>query len=309
MIEWNQTHQSSRAPELQQSKTFATKMSNIPRNTSELNKMKVAEIHDLCAELKIPIYKEIVPGAQKPRKVLVTELRDIIKKKLGIKARVQTEDLGIILEKAICISQEIEYVGEFKYSLEKAEILAQKLGNLQHFIPEPLAHTARGGAKYDFMGETVRLSAKSNKTHHKVAPQSVGQPTKKRFCELFGLAPELAEPTPIKGYILNNIRDMLPKYFENTFDCSLLYYHEKEKTLLLIKKNKSIDWAKKNITFSKNTVETWNEGSTLYLEVEPGITKSIGEFQLHNHRNSVKFRWDMRNLVNAFPENFIVHSL
>ena len=212
-------------------------------------------------------------------------------------------------EKAICTALNIEYVGEFKYSLDKAEALAQKLGNLHQFITEPLTHTAQGQGKYDFTGETMRLSAKSNKKHHKVAPQTVGQPTKKRFCEIFGLAPELADPSVIKAHILSNIRDMLPRYFENTFDCNILYYHEKENTLKLIQTNEPIDWSNKKITFSQNTVESWNEGSTLYLEVEPGITKAIGEFQLHNHRNGVKFRWDMRNLVNAFPENFTVHSL
>lgn len=287
--------------------TEMTEMTKMPKNTSELNKMNAAETRELCSALEIPIYKDVM--SDKPKKIPVKELRENIKNKLGLKARVQTEDLGLILEKAICLSQNIEYVGEFKYSLEKAETLAQRLGNLQQFITEPLTHTARGGAKYDFMGETMRLSAKSNKTHHKVAPQTVGQPTKKRFCELFGLAPELAEPTAIKYYILNNIRDMLPRYFENTFDCSVLYYHEKENTLKLINTKNPIDWSNKKITFSQNSVESWKEGSTLYLEVEPGITKAIGEFQIHAHRNGVKFRWDMRNLVNAFPENFNVHSL
>jgi hypothetical protein len=284
-------------------------LNNMPKNTSELNKMNVKMLRALCVKLGLPIIRTINPGSRRRPEVPAKDLRENIKNNLGLKGRVQTEDLGLILEKAICISQNIEYVGEFKYSLEKANTLALRLGKLQEFITEPLTHTAQGQGKYDFTGKTIRLSAKSNKTHHKVAPQTVGQPTKKRFCELFGLAPELAEPMPIKGYILNNIRDMLPIYFENTFDCSVLYYHEKENTLKFIKAINPIDWSNKNITFSQNTVESWNEGSTLYIEIEPGITKTIGEFQLHNHRNGVKFRWDIRNLLHAFPEHFTIHSL
>lgn len=284
----------------------------MPKFTSELKKMKADEIRALCVELGVPLTRVIMgrySGRPFDKKIPVKDLKEVLKNKLGLKARVQTEDTGLILEKAVCLSLNIEYVGQFKYSIEKAEALGQKLGNLQQFIKEPLTHTAQGQGKYDFTGETMRLSAKSNKKHHKVAPQSIGQPTKKRFCEIFGLAPELAEPTAIKGYILNNIQDMLPQYFSNTFDCSILYYHEKENTLKLIQVNEPIDWSNKQTTFSQNTVESWNEGSTLYLEVEPGITKAIGEFQLHNHRNGVKFRWDIRNLLIAFPNNFTVHSL
>lgn len=275
---------------------------------SELNKLNADQIRNICVELGVPINRDIEPGSNKVKKIPVKELKGVIAEKLGLQTRVKTEDTGLILEKAICLALNIEYVGEFKYSLEKAESLAEKLGNLQQFIEEPLTHTAQGQGKYDFTGETMRLSAKSNKTHHKVAPQSIGQPTKKRFCEIFGLAPDVEQST-IKEYILNNVRNMLPQYFNNTFDCSVVYYHQKENTLKLIHPNEPIDWSDKNLTFSQKTVESWNEGSTLYLEVEPGITKPIGEFQLHNHRSSVKFRWDIRNLVNAFPNNFTVHSL
>ena len=273
--------------------------------------MKANEIRVLCGEHRILI-NFVCPDSGKTKKIPVKKLKEELKEELKLKTR-PTEDLGLILEMAICIALKIPYIGEFRYSLEKAEALAQKLCNLHQFITEPLTHTAQGKGKYDFTGETLRLSAKSNKKHHKVAPQTIGQPTKKRFCEEFGLRPELAEPSAIKEYILGHVRDMLPRYFVNTFDCSILYYHEKENTLEIIqaKQLNPIDWLDKNkkITFSKNTVDTWNEGSTLYLEVEPGITKAIGEFQLHNHRNGVKFRWDMRNLLNAFPDNFTVRLL
>lgn len=272
--------------------------------------MKAHEIRDMCRNRRILI-NFVCPDSGKTKKIPVKKLKEELKEELKLKTR-PTEDLGLILEMAICIALKIPYIGgEFRYSLEKAEALAQKLCNLHQFITEPLTHTAQGKGKYDFTGETSRLSAKSNKKHHKVAPQTIGQPTKKRFCELFKLPLERAEPSAIKEYILGNVRDMLPQYFDNTFDCNILYYHEKENTLEIIQAIDSIDWLDKNkkITFSKNTVDTWNEGSTLYLEVEPGITKAIGEFQLHNHRNGVKFRWDMRNLLKAFPDNFIVRSL
>ena len=48
---------------------------------------------------------------------------------------------------------------------------------------------------------------------------------------------------------------------------------------------------KDKFTFTKN-LENWNESNTVKYY---GIT--IGEFQVHNNRNCLKFRFDMKNLI------------
>ena len=48
----------------------------------------------------------------------------------------------------------------------------------------------------------------------------------------------------------------------------------------------------------------WNESSCIIVN---GIT--IGEFQIHNHRNCIKFRWSFEKLLNLFGGNFEIIDL
>jgi hypothetical protein len=59
------------------------------------------------------------------------------------KPKVITEDLGKIFEMAICLLNETPYDGIFKYSMEKAELLKNKLVNLSKVFPYKLIHTAK----------------------------------------------------------------------------------------------------------------------------------------------------------------------
>ncbi len=51
-----------------------------------------------------------------------------------------TEDLGKICEKAICILYKIEYGGNYKYSIEQANQLAERLIKLKDCVPYNLLH-------------------------------------------------------------------------------------------------------------------------------------------------------------------------
>ena len=46
-----------------------------------------------------------------------------------------TEDLGKIFEMAICLSYEIEYDGKYKYSLEEADIIKERIYKLKDVFP------------------------------------------------------------------------------------------------------------------------------------------------------------------------------
>lgn len=272
--------------------------------TSDVRKLTVAMLREKCAELGMTCLQE--NGKKRPRK----ELENEIIQKLNLKPRFKTEDIGHILEMAVCITLNIKYIGEFKYSIDKATQLANKMGSqLREHISEPLTHTAYGKGKYDFTGETLYLSAKSNKKHHYVAPQSIGQLTQKRFCEVFGLSLD-NDNYMLKQYIIVNIQDLLQKYISNTFDCTVLYYHEKEQSIQLINLNQSIPicWKNQTISFSKPSAEVWNESNSIYIDSN-GISKSIGNIQFHKNRNCIKFRWNIRNLISLFPVSFIVRKI
>ena len=225
----------------------------------------------------------------------------------NIKPKVVTEDLGKIFEMAICLLYNTPYNGKYKYSLSDAENLSNKISNLKNFIPNNLIHTAKNGSRYDFTltdtsGEY--LSAKTTKKGDKVCPQVIGQPSKKKFCSHFGLDNSLTT-TDIKIYIQNNVSTMLDKYFEYTFDCPIIYYNEHQNICLLIKKREDIIWKDYSIEFSHVTKDKeWNESTTISTK---GIT--LGEFQVHNHRDNIKFRWNLLNVLKIFESNFEVTKI
>jgi len=228
---------------------------------------------------------------------------------------VLTEDLGKIFEMAICLTYSIPFNGKYKYSMDEAYILQNKLTNtkLSSLFGGPLIHTAKNGSQYDFTGmhdDTIKLSAKTTKKDGKVCPQVIGQPSKKKFCEFFKIAYEpISEPNTntetIKEYIQCNIQTMLHKYFDLTFDCPILYYNKHTDRLLFVKQKAPIDWSKYVIEFSHiKKQKIWRESSTISINNE-----TIGEFQVHNHRDCIKFRWVFEKILKIFDYAFDVTVL
>jgi hypothetical protein len=240
------------------------------------------------------------------KQILIVEEEDGSKTILEkpTKKMVVTEDLGKIFEMAICLLYEIPYVGKYKYSISKAEEIKNKIENLKLLFPYSLRHTAEKGNQYDFTGiesPERKLSAKSTKKDGKVCPQVIGQPSKKKFCQYFDIE-QTFTLEQIKDYIQINISNLLKIYFEHTFDCSVIYYNEKSKLTWFIDKIQDITW--KNFAFEFSHIQNnkkWNESTTIKIN-----NISIGEFQVHNHRDCIKFRWCFENLVNMFSECFVI---
>lgn len=220
---------------------------------------------------------------------------------------VLTEDLGKIFEMAICLLYGINYDGKYKYSMEEAHNIKEKLQKLKIVFPYNIKHIAKNGNKYDFEcvdDDKIHLSAKTTKKDAKVCPQVIGQPSKKKFCEFFGidLGYNLEQ---IKEHISNNVKTLLEIYALNTFDCPIIYFNKHKNNLLFVKLKENINWTSHNIAFShiiKN--KKWNESSSVIIN---GIT--IGEFQVHNHRDCIKFRWAFEKLLDMFKDNFEIIDL
>ena len=222
---------------------------------------------------------------------------------------VLTEDLGLVTEQALCIAFNIPYEGSaFKYDMKEATEISERIKTSSQFnhIPKIIKHTAQKGNRYDFLLEdNTYLSCKSTKYQGKVCPQVIGQPTKKRFCEYFKINDETN--SNIKFYITQdqNINFMLNEYLIHTFDVPMLYYNKKRKTMLYIKMINPIIWNDYLIEFShiiKNKV--WNESSTIKMN-----NTTIGEFQVHNKRNCIKFRWCFERMLIVFKSNFEIITI
>ena len=243
------------------------------------------------------------------KQIIIIEEEDGSKTILGApeKKMVVTEDLGKIFEMAICLLYGIPYVGKYKYSMSKAEEIREKIEKLRVLFPYSLRHTAEKGNQYDFRGAElpeIRLSAKTTKKDGKVCPQVIGQPSKKKFCEHFN-NDQILTLEQIKDHIQANLSALLKKYFENTFDCPVVYYNEKSKLIWFLNKIQDVDW--ENCVFEFSHVQNnkkWNESTTIKIN-----NISIGEFQVHNHRDCIKFRWCFENLVSMFSECFVITSI
>lgn len=226
---------------------------------------------------------------------------------------IETEREGKLFEMALCRVWNTPYVGKFKYTDEDSETKIAKYVGRVHGILQyhpHMTHTAAKGSPYDFTqsiptvtnepnetNETNHkyLSVKTNKKGDKVCPQRFGQASNKKWCEYLGLD---VENTDVKKYILENTSTLLNKYLETTFECPVLYYQIPKNQLMYVRMINPIVWEPEKIAFSK-TYETWNESSSLKY-----AGNNLGEFQIHNHRNNVKFRWNFLNLMKVFPQAF-----
>lgn len=227
--------------------------------------------------------------------------------------QLRTEDLGKEAEMAICQLYNTPYDGKYNYTMDAAESLKNRFVNLKNYFPDCI-HTAKNGSMYDFTSNDDSkpqfLSAKTSKRDGKVCPQVIGQPTKKKYCEHFNL-PSNSTNEDIKMFIQNNLPQLLKEYSDYTFHCPIIYYNKKKDMLKYITKKNNIDWEKHLILFGHiEKQKDWNESTTIYLQCndnEKNIT--LGEFQIHNHRDGIKFRWKFENLIELFADNFEVVNL
>lgn len=259
------------------------------------------------------VNNEILSVSKKVKKILIIEEDEpIVEEEIKTQKKVLTEDLGKIFEMAICSLYEIEYDGKYKYSLEEATIIKDKLHKLKVVFPFKIKHIAKNGNKYDFVSiddDKINLSAKTTKKDAKVCPQVIGQPSKKKFCDFFGID-LLYNLEQIKNYIETNVKSLLEIYSLNTFDCPIVYYNKHKNMVLFVKLKESINWTNCNISFShiiKN--KKWNESSSIKINNMTKRNITIGEFQIHNKRDCIKFRWSFENLLKLFNDNFEIVDL
>ena len=219
----------------------------------------------------------------------------------------KTEDLGKIFEKAICLRYGIDYIGKYKYSLEEATAMSEKLTKLPDLFPI-CTHTAKRGARYDFTAfDGQHLSAKTSKTRNsKIAPQVIGQPQPKKFCSLLNV-PFTTVPD-LKKHIQIEFIHILPVLMEFTFDCPNLYYNKPNNTIQFIKLKNNILWHDFEYVWTCDWT-SWNNSSSLKLKTPKGDIPIV-EFQFHSKsRTNMAVRWYYDNLITHFKDHFEIQLL
>ncbi len=222
-----------------------------------------------------------------------------------------TETFGISAEGAICRYFELDEPDSFKkrVSDEYVKNLYSVIDSAFKEIPNAIEHSGstagergeQSKCSYDFVLEGQKtLSLKTNKGKM-VCPPEVGQPGSKTcllyFAQFFEEGTTEVTREAFKKMVFEHIDEIMPIYVEHLFDSDwLLWIYETRKGYEYIAINQAdisdFVWEKSRFSFTRRTMEEWNESNTVKYE---GIT--IGEFQIHQNRNCFKFRFNMKNLL------------
>jgi hypothetical protein len=227
---------------------------------------------------------------------------------------INNETLGVTAEKTICDLYGLETPPSFlrRYSIEMQSHLAPVIQSAFTILPKAIKHTGhlkgeRGGdskCSYDFVLEGNKtLSVKTN-IGNMVCPPEVGQPSAETcflyFCQFTN--EDHMDGDIFKKMVYEHINEMLPIYLKYLFDSDYLLWLYKKKEVYMFKildaiyANKFV-WNYSKISFTKSTIEDWNESNTLKYD---GTT--IGEFQVHKNRDCLKFRFSFENLLSIIEK-------
>ncbi len=221
------------------------------------------------------------------------------------------ESLGMSAEGAICEYFNIEMPKSFESRVVPAyvKMLMPVVADAFKSLPKAIAHTGstagdrgeQSKCSYDFILEGNKtLSLKTNKGKM-ICPPEVGQPGSKTcllyFAEFFPEGTRDITRDDFKTMVLENIERIMPIYVQHLFDSDWLLWIYEEKGGFNHKEIckddiKEFAWKKDNFSFTKNTIEEWNESNTVKYD---GL--SVGAFQVHQNRNCFKYRFNMPNLL------------
>lgn len=216
------------------------------------------------------------------------------------------ETPGIWLEKIFCdlsiisFNTNRKYITNDNYPFKLKKDIHRSIYPLINSL-QIKSHVGNLNKSYDFItnkNETVSL--KSNISGFKVCPQNIGQLSLKRFSEKCNIKP--SSILEIKSFIFTNINYLILLYLENLFCCNHTIYFNfpTGKVFYFHKINDIYLDPSVNINFNKNLLE-WNESITL----KENNCNSFGEFQIHNKRNCIKFRFNMNTVINMLKSSKI----
>ena len=221
-----------------------------------------------------------------------------------------TEQLGILVERSMCDIASIPFNTKRKYdSISKnvTDDINNSIGGILKKMK--LEHAGHLNTTYDFIRRDTNVdrtvSVKTIMSGNKICPQSIGQ------CSLTSLNKkldlQLDSKDEFKRYFFNNRRYLLEKYLANNFCCDTLVIYKFQKGLVYIieKLDNPVLNSKLQISTSKQ-IDNWNESNTIYISKETDEKKmSLGEMQIHNNRDCIKFRFNTDTLINLIESGFI----
>ena len=227
--------------------------------------------------------------------------------KLFSSRETNNETFGISVENAICNIFNLDkpdHLNSRSNQLIESNVKSVIIDAFSK-MPHPVEYVGnktgeRGGnskSPVDFiLDENKTLSLKTN-IGKKVCPPEIGQPSLETFKNHFAYLISDIEnfnQESFKELVFNNIDDLMNNYLKYLFDCDYLlwiYRNNNEYKYKILSSTLDFKFDKNKFSFTRD-LENWNESNTVKY-----CDKTIGEFQIHKNRNSLKFRFDMKNLI------------
>ncbi|NBU34479.1 hypothetical protein EB118_14730 [bacterium] len=224
-----------------------------------------------------------------------------------------TEQLGVYVERGICNLAKVPFNTVRTYPMTPKYLLDDIRYALSEYLSEIgiICHTGHKNGSCDFQThseKTVSVKTIMN-SNNKICPQKVGQCTVKRFDEHFEVTQKgdtQGKPSRdvLKGYISKNLEKLVDEYLDNTFCCDhTILVHFGKGVCYCIDKYGRLSFSR-GLKFSLKNIE-WNESNTVYVKTPLCSKMTLGEFQIHNNRDSVKFRFNTNTLLKLITDRHI----
>jgi len=222
-----------------------------------------------------------------------------------------TEQLGILVEKAMCDIVKIPFNTKRKYDNLSSEVvndISETVGPLLKKMK--LEHVGNLNTTYDFVNNenNTTVSVKTLMKGNRICPQNIGQCSLNRLS--LKLGKNFDKVDTFKNYFMQNKMDMLRNYLVNCFCCDMTIIYKFDKGIVYVINKDNLNDIKFKNELSLSTSKLlgdWNESNTIYVNDLHLNEKrlSIGEIQIHKNRDCVKFRFNVDTLVEMIKSGYI----
>lgn len=217
------------------------------------------------------------------------------------------ESFGVAVELAICRMNKLDDRGVAaarcgSYNPDDPELQRVIRSTLGDLLPRIVEYLGPDNGDHDFiLSDGKTLSVKSNMLRsNKVCPNRSGQPSLSTWLSIFANVYQKHSDTltGVRNTIRTRTAMMLRIYFADLFNANYTLYVREAKTGFtgyLLDQRAAYRFTQTKVTFS-NTTADFRSLSIRYDGV------SIGEFQLHERRGGVKFRFNIQNLMRMIAD-------
>ena len=180
-----------------------------------------------------------------------------------------TEELGILVEKAMCNIMDVTFNTKRKYDSLPKDVYDDINSTVGPELKRmKMNHVGNMNMKYDFVDDDGKtMSVKTIMSGNKICPQSIGQCSFRSFNNKTGL--KLESKNDFKKYFMDNKNAMLKQYLYNCICCDkMVVYKFQSGFIYIIDKCGEVEFAS-NLHFdTSKTIKDWNESNTVYVEYD-----------------------------------------